>query len=91
LFKKGRVIEKRAVFCRHVPEQVAQQWIRNTELFCPCFVGVVKIDTDTQYLGIGGFEIGQSEFESQRFLRSNAGEGAHIEENDQVLLADKVG
>ena len=29
--------------------------------------------------------------ESQRFLRSNAGEGAHVEEQDQVFLADKVG
>jgi hypothetical protein len=29
--------------------------------------------------------------EGQRFLRSNAGEGAHVEEYDHVLLADKIG
>ena len=91
LFKKGRVIEKGAIGLRHAAEHVAQQGIGETELFGPCFVGIVEIDADTQYLGIGGLELGQVKLEGQRFLRSNAGEGAHVEEYDHVLLADKVG
>ena len=90
LLQQGGVIEKCTVCRRHTAEHVAQQRVGKTEFFGPRYVGVIEIDTDTQYLGIRGFELGQIKLESQRFLRSNARKGPHVKEKDQVLLPDKV-
>ena len=90
IIDRGSVVVQHAVGTRDLPAGIAQQRILQAELFAPRLVGVIKINTDAQDLGICGFELGKIQLESQRFLRSSVGESADIEKQHRMFLAGKI-
>ena len=85
------IVVKHAVGARNLATCITQQRVFKAELFAPCLVGVVEIDTDAQDLGICRLELGKIQLKGERFLRSSVGEGADVEEQHDILLAGEIG
>jgi hypothetical protein len=75
-----------------VRPEIAQQGIRNSaQRRRPCFIGVGRVDADTQDLGIGPVEFGKIFLIRRNLQRSHGGEGNRVERYHDVLGAFETG
>src|SRR5262245_31691091 len=85
------VIEEDAIGFRHLAARITHKRIGETELFGPCLVCIIEIDTHAQDLGIGGLKLGQIKLKGQRFLSSTSGKSTDVEKYHHRLFSYVVG
>ena len=70
--------------------EIAEDWERNSELFCEFAVGGNAVDTHSENLSLVSFEFGDISLIRLQFLRSTTGKGEHINRQHDIFLTFEI-